>query len=128
VVSLGEIVSRPNTVFVEAALLEEAAVPVGIENDDDPWGEVDSHKWEIRKLPDGVLALQLSEPVLIVDRKPTATDTESTDLLLMMMVDACCSPGFEEEPTARSWYADIPPAKEIPPQVRHRRLVARRST
>ncbi len=116
--------SRSKTVFVEPALLDEAAVPIGIDDDGDPWGEVDSAKWEIKELPDGIMSLQqLSEPVMIVSRAPRPTQTEETDLLLMMMVDACCCPGFPGETTRRISQADIKPVPEVPVHVRHPRLV-----
>jgi hypothetical protein len=168
VVSLGEIMSRSKTVFVNLTALEAAAAPdAEILSDEDRWGVVDSDKWRIRELgrapaPDvpsdllcpscdsavprsyrfcgscGVrmdgstiapIPVLLSEPVHIVDAGVVAdpapdADSESTDLMALMMVEACSAPGFQEEPTMRTSYADIEPPPAVPPA--HPKLISKR--
>lgn len=129
--------SRSKTVFVDPAVLEEAAVPLEIEDDPDhdPWGDIDPDKWRIKEVPpEGPMAGQLSEPAFIVDTGvgiveglAPMEDSES-NLMLSMMADVCCCPGFQGEITQRTSLADLAPAKELPVEARHLRLVRRRTS
>lgn len=153
---MGEMMSRAKTVFVNLAPLDAAAAPdAEILSDDDPWGAVDSEKWRIRRVtPDGPVPVELSAPVLIIDTgvgvvdididvdvvQEDATLSDGTDLMLLMIADACSAPGrqeievdvprpiSQEEPTVRTSQADVEVKPAIPPTRRHPKLAARTSS